>query len=367
MLRFLKNLLNPHQAPCYPSTPAPVYQRPLQTSSPPRPRPDPELLPEVADDRGIRKRLGKSVARGGEGVVYLLEGRPDVLVKIYHRGILADASRAARLREKITLMSGCQSLRSQERLAWPLVPLLSGANGGWLGYAMRRQPGISLRELCGNPSNFLRIVPDWHRQHLVRLCLDFLDSIEALSAEQTLPVDFNPSNFLVDTRSIRMHFIDCDGYQFQSAGSVHLAGALLPEMAAPEVMRRNSMTEGPISAESLRFSLGMLLFYILNLGNSPYRHRNGRDPVHNLMKGACALGRGAGCEFPKGSAYRIWSHLTFDMKSLFIRCFRDGHSAPSARPTLGEWRDALHKYNQALRAGHADASPVPASAKQPKP
>lgn len=320
-------------------------------------------LAGVMDDRGVAKTLGRELARGGEGTIHTVGDRPDVLVKIYHHSVLDDAHRSSRLARKIAEMACHAGLRNHDRLAWPLVPLYFRENNRWCGYAMRLRPGVSLRQLCGNPRNLAMKVPHWHRQHLVRLCLDFLDTIDALAIQKTLPVDFNPSNFLVNTEEVRMGFIDCDGFQFAGASGMHLSQALLPEMAAPEIMSRSRNQDMPIAGTSLRFSVGMTLFYILNVGNSPYRHRNGNDPVSNLIHGHCALGKGSECEFPKGSAYLIWSHLIFDLKNLFIRCFREGHADPAARPSNAEWREALLKYNHCLVRRHADASIMPA---QPK-
>ena len=313
----------------------------------------------VVDDQGVEKKLAGLLARGGEGTVHRLAGRDDVLIKIYHPEILADHGRRRRLQNKIVDMTSNCGLRRHDRIAWPLVSLYACSNRTWCGYAMMARSGVSLRELCGNPMNLARTAPGWHRQHLVRLCVGFLDTIESLCNERALPVDFNPSNFLIDLQSINMNFIDCDGYQFLGSSGMHLCEALLPEMAAPEVVVRNGWRDHPVSPESLRFSVGMTLFYILNLGNSPYRHRNGHDPVRNLIAGTCGLGKGADCELPRGSCYRIWSHLTFKLKELFIRCFREGHGNPSARPSIIEWRDALLHYNHCLRKGHAEATLIP--------
>ena len=348
MFSFFKKLIQPAVAN------PPVASKPSKVVS--------EIL-AVADDRGVEKRLAGLLARGGEGTIHRLAERDDLLVKIYHPEILADRERAKRLMNKIADMTSNGGLKQHEQIAWPLLPLYSRLDGQWCGYAMRARAGVSLRELCGNPSNLARTAPTWHRQHLVRLCVDFLDCIESLGKERALPVDFNPSNFLIDLKTIRMNFIDCDSYQFMGPSGIHLCEVILPEMAAPEVVKRNNLKEAMVSPASLRFSLGMTLFYILNLGNSPYRHRNGHDPVQNLMLGACALGKGADCQLPAGSCYRIWSHLTFKLKDLFIRCFREGHGDPSVRPSVAEWKEALRHYNQRLSLGHADASLMPEYAK----
>jgi DNA-binding helix-hairpin-helix protein with protein kinase domain len=352
MFSFIKNILHP--APRAYSASAFVSSKPAMTAALASPR-----IHAVADDKGRPIQLGGILAHGGEGTIHRFANREDLLVKIYHAQILADPDRKSRLRQKVQEMTESTVLKKNDHVAWPLASLTSEHNGEWCGYAMRMRSGSSLRELCGNPRNFGLTVPNWHRQHLIRLCLDFLDTITVLANNHTLPVDFNPSNFLVDPATIRLNFIDCDGYQFHGPSGIHLSEAILPEMAAPEVVTRGNWTDAPVSNPSLRFSVGMILFYILNLGNSPYRHRNGHDPVQNLISGSCALGRGADCALPAGSCYLIWSHLIYDLKDLFIRCFREGHSNPAVRPSVQEWRDALLKYNRCLLQGHAEASVMP--------
>ena len=315
----------------------------------------------VADDSGNVKRLAGKIADGGEGSIHAVDGRSDVLVKIYHPAILTDTPRCLRLEYKIRAMSQHPELRVHPHLAWPLLPL-HAPGFGWCGYAMWRKPGTSLRALLGSPLQLARSCPHWHRQHLVRLCLDYLDTLAFLAANRALPVDFNPGNLIIDCANVRVNFIDCGGFQFQSAGRLYQGESITPDMAAPETLRQTNAGMC-LSTASVRFSAAMTLFYILTLGNSPYRHRNGDDPVQNLIHGSCALGKGAAHALPSGSFYRIWSHLIFDLKELFLRCFCDGHGRPELRPAVSEWRTALHKYNRCLVIGHAEASLVPGKAK----
>jgi hypothetical protein len=45
-----------------------------------------------------------------------------------------------------------------------------------------------------------------------------------------------------------------------------------------------------------------------------------------------------------------WAWLPPDVKQLFVRAFRDGHTDPAARPTAAEWRDALRRWHTAILA-----------------
>ena len=239
-------------------------------------RPD-HVITTVLDDRGVAKPLAGMVARGGEGTIHALAGRNDLVVKIYHPAILADASRCARLERKIRDMAAHTELRAHSQLAWPLLPL-HAPDTGWCGYAMRAKPGMSLRLLLGGPAQFAVRCPTWHRQHLVRLCLDYIDTIGFLAARRALPVDFNPGNLLADTAAVRLHLIDCDSFQFQGTGGLHPCEAVTPEMAAPEVIAARGACHAPVPVESVRFSVAMTLFYILTLGNSPVPPPQRRRP-----------------------------------------------------------------------------------------
>lgn len=191
----------------------------------------------VVDDHGNAKALAGKVADGGEGSIHAIAGRDDVLAKIYHPTILADAPRRIRLEYKIRAMAQHPELRTHPHLARPLLPL-QAPGFGWCGYAMWRKPGVSLRALLGSPLQLARHCPHWHRQHLVRQCLDFLDTLAFLAANRALPVDFNPGNLLVDIANVRVHFIDCGSFQFQSDGRLFQGESITPDMAAPETLRQ---------------------------------------------------------------------------------------------------------------------------------
>ena len=64
-------------------------------------------------------------------------------------------------------------------------------------------------------------------------------------------------------------------------------------------------------------------------------------PEENLRNGRCPLGVGSGCMLPQGIWYKLWSWLTFGLKNVFIRTFKDGHSNPAERPSLEELQKAL--------------------------
>jgi hypothetical protein len=85
----------------------------------------------------------------------------------------------------------------------------------------------------------------------------------------------------------------------------------------------------------------------------------GDTPIENLRSGKTPVGIGNGCQFPRGRWYDIWSHLPFRMKKLFVQAFVDGHSAPSSRPTLKDWQQALSVYRNDMDKGWMETAIIP--------
>ena len=89
--------------------------------------------------------------------------------------------------------------------------------------------------------------------------------------------------------------------------------------------------------ESDLFSLAILMFKCLMLGRHPYDSVGGGDVQENLRRGHFPYGTGGAAPgfqgaIPNGPWYLIWSHLSFDLKTLLIRTFTDGATTlPCAR------------------------------------
>ncbi|WP_448269432.1 hypothetical protein [Nostoc sp. DSM 114159] len=67
---------------------------------------------------------------------------------------------------------------------------------------------------------------------------------------------------------------------------------------------------------------------------------------------------------PKGNWYNIWSHLTYNVKSLFIQTLKNGVNQPSERASIADWKDALEKYFHAMQRGYNAKEMKPKEPKQ---
>src|SRR5437868_14787988 len=89
----------------------------------------------LVDDRGQAVSLGLPLGRGGEGIVYEVEGRSDLVAKLYHQPV--SAAHAAKLRA----MAGLPSEKLRRVAAWPVATLHPGPGGATLGILLPRVAG----------------------------------------------------------------------------------------------------------------------------------------------------------------------------------------------------------------------------------
>lgn len=317
----------------------------------------------VFDKSGQAQDLSGEIARGGEGVVHALTARPSVVVKIYHPELLA--KRGDQLRQKVGAMLGLRGAFKDAPLAWPAIDV-HDERGEWLGYAMPRAAGVSLAKLA-HPMLGQKYVPDLDRSHVVSYLAVIVKAIGCLHDAGVCLGDINPNNFLYDHATGKVSLIDCDSFQVAVSARVYpcLVGAA--DMVPPEHHGRN-LADVRRTRESDFFSLAILIFRCLMIGRHPYDFVGGGTVVENLRGGHFPYGTGGAAPgregaIPAGPWYLIWSHLSFELKSLLIRTLGDGAGDPSARAPAAEWLGALGRYASGLKKGHHEVALRPASQK----
>lgn len=317
----------------------------------------------VYDLHGNARRLGPLYAKGGEGAIYPLIENRNCLVKAYHADGRSMQGLGHLRKEKISYMLGMQNLVDDPRYAWPRLNVFDDYHT-WLGYAMRKVDGHILQTLC-QPQLLSERFPNWKRQNLVRTCINLILGIEKLHQNNVILGDINPANMLVDNSS-RISFIDCDSYQVKSLGKIYTCPVGIPMYLAPELINAGNLSSITRTAEQELFSVAIILFKILMLGRHPYDRIGGADPVENLKSGRLAFGYDCGERFSKGPWHRIWSHLPYKMKNLFIQTFKDGHKDVSKRVNLGDWLACLSIYENEIEKGWHENEIIPSKAKESK-
>ena len=301
---------------------------------------------QVFDYNQRSKVLGDELAKGGEGTVYPLQERADVLVKKYHSEKLQ--KQRHQYAQKMAAMIELSDSVKGFSLAWPLLSVFDQEDD-WIGYAMRRASGKSMR-LLAHAMAYQEHFPGLTRRHIVAYLLSFLQTVDQLHQRKILVGDYNLNNFLCDPDSQTVTLIDCDSYQLHYKGKHYPCPVGSPDLTPVEHHGKN-FNEVERTIESERFSIAIILFQCLMIGRHPYDSVGGEDPVKNLKSGNFAYGVAADARIPKGSWYNIWSHMPFRIKSLFIQVFREGVHDPEQRPTIAQWQEVLNLYLKEIKKG----------------
>ena len=308
-------------------------------------------------------------ASGGEGTVYSIPGKPNVLVKIYKDDLLQNPAKRAEIEKRIYDMLAISKDIDQSSFAWPRG-VVCNSRKQVIGFAMNKCNGISFQAFSGVKSIQQRF-PHWTRRELALVAQDFLTKIQYLASKKILVNDFNPANFLVDQHG-NVSFIDCDSFQVPGEGtSTDITKTYFASHVAPELLENPKLLAQPRNIHHVEFGAALTVFNVLMCGLHPYsyfdpsRQSACGTPDENLRKGRCPLGTGAHCMLPRGNWYNLWSYLTYNLKSSFIQTFRDGHHDPSKRAKLAELQTNLNELLFIMKKDPArlDLNPVKAKPK----
>jgi DNA-binding helix-hairpin-helix protein with protein kinase domain len=286
-------------------------------------------------------------ASGGEGTVYAIPGKPNVLVKIYKDDLLQNPAKRSEIEKRIYDMLAISKDIDQASFAWPRA-VVCNSRRQVIGFAMNKCSGISFQAFSGVKSIQQRF-PKWTRRELALVAQDFLTKLQYLASKKILVNDFNPANFLVDQKG-HVSFIDCDSYQIPGErNSTDITKTYFASHVAPELLENPKLLAQPRNIHHVEFGAALTVFNILMCGLHPYsyfdpsRQSACGTPDENLRKGRCPLGTGAHCMLPRGNWYNLWSYLNYKLKSSFIQTFRDGHKDPSKRATLADLQANLQE------------------------
>ncbi|HNC03612.1 MAG TPA: hypothetical protein PLY05_09705 [Agitococcus sp.] len=310
----------------------------------------------VYDANHSAKKLGVVLAKGGEGSVYPLQERSEVLVKLYHPEVLKKLQPA--LQQKIGAMLQHKPQKT-DLLSWPVLDVFN-QQGDWVGYGMRRKQGLKLQFLA-HALLYKKHFPHFNRRDIVQVLLSLIEQVQQLHRQKIMIGDYNLNNFLCDPHSKTISLIDCDSYQCQFNGQFFPCPVGSPDLTAPEHQNK-SFKDVVRNPQSEVFSLAIIMFKCLMLDRHPYDMVNGEDPVSNMNSGRFAYGVG-NQGIPKGDWYNIWSHMPFQLKSLFITTFSEGALNPQVRPSLDKWHEVLSRYVKEMDKGWHEVAIKPAAAK----
>ncbi len=312
---------------------------------------------EVFDGQGVPQNLDELLAKGGEGSIYPLRGRPEILIKVYHPDIVA--KRGKSLQEKIDFMCQIEELKKDRRLSWPLLSVYN-KNKQWIGYAMYRAKGQPMFKLA-HTMLYKKHFPGLDRNRVTAYLINLLDLMRFLHNRGVMMGDCNLQNILCDPDSAAITLIDCDSYQLVIGNKFFPCPVGMADMTAKE-QQGIDFSKIKRTEESEAFSFAIIMFMALMLGRHPYDIVGGSERAENLRRGDFPYGKG-NKGIPRGRWYNIWSHMPHKIKSLFIRTFMQGADDPSQRARLDEWLEAFDIYRKEIAKGWHEVTMDP---KEPK-
>ncbi|HET8629548.1 MAG TPA: hypothetical protein VFL91_19190 [Thermomicrobiales bacterium] len=301
--------------------------------------------PPVVDSRGRPVVLDALVARGGEGAVYLVAQRPDLVAKLYHAP--AGAEKAAKLAAMVRLANG----RLQALAAWPVETLHDRPGGAVRGLLMPRVQGHRELHALYGPRTRLREFPDADFPFLVQAAANVARAFAVIHEHGHVIGDVNHGSVLVSGRAT-VRLVDCDSFQVHDGGRRYLCLVGVPTHTPPELQGRPFDREVRTPNHDA-FGLAVLIFQLLFLGRHPYSGvflGTGDLPLERAIRefrfayGASAAARRMR-QPPHTPALET---ATPAVGALFERAFGPEGAGPAGRPTARAWVDALDAVSRQL-------------------
>ncbi len=333
-----------------------------------------------ANGQGVAYVLTNQIKHGTEGTVYDIQGKPNLVAKIYSQKRYDEVANRrqgrpdgrAFMHAKLTEMvrmgrfvnsQRWASIRGHNFLAWPIDTLVD-ANGLFCGYVMPRVKGkgnlYAAVDEGAHDVFFGRGKYTWKMAIKIAKQLAFV--VGKLHEAGIVVGDFNPQNFLLDSDGF-VSFCDTDSYTISPTYKTLVA---FPGFVAPELQGKPwSLTrqDCQFTKESDMFSLSCLIFQLLT-GKHPFNGivmRSGMSSVsqsseeRNITNGDCPYVH-HGIAKRQPDAPDVFGLLfPVELRELCNRCFDyTGANATQPatikhRPTAADWYYALNTIENKLK------------------
>lgn len=304
---------------------------------------------------GIQYDLeAKPFAQGGEGQVFNIVGKPNLVAKLY-KDTISIGDRERKLNVMVTYPPDKSVLN---QIAWPVDVLYNGNT--FIGFVM---PKLKINEDLnviyeyGSSAKYPNI--PWSNKIIIakNLCA----VLNAVHEAGHACGDLNPKNISVDPNTGHIVFVDTDSYHIQDGGNTYRCCVGIPEYLPVEIQRK---MKGGLSTAALptfskntdNFALAVHIFQLLMNGVHPFSCAvlpsqvsvAFPQPSDNIIKGQFPfMQKVQGITIPKFAP--PINILPVEIQNLFKRAFIDGHTNPNKRPSPVEWFTALSKLEKTLK------------------
>ncbi len=220
--------------------------------------------------------------------------------------------------------------------AWP-EHVVCDQRGRFRGFLMRQLEGETLAR-SPFAAHYRRDNHHRDRGEFVRLALFLVKALAFLHEHAVWVMDLKPENIFFNDG--RLVLIDCDSFSIPGYPSEMYDLRYL----SPQFQKRTAaVTQRDLNDEL--FAVAVLLFVMLMNGQHPYAHQGGHAVSANIVKGLFPYrldGSASDKEpfgDPKGIYFRLWTHLSRQLRSLFCRAF-EPETRESHPVALADWQSA---------------------------
>jgi DNA-binding helix-hairpin-helix protein with protein kinase domain len=295
-----------------------------------------------SQNRGLT--LGAEIARGGEGVVFEVVSRQEIVAKIYHKEVTTDKI------QKLQQMVQMNSLVLGRVAAWPLDLLYR--SGRPIGLLMPRVTGLhkdihKLYSPKSRRSEFTR--SDW--RFIVHTMANVARAFAVIHDTGCVIGDVNHSGILV-SQDATVKLIDCDSFQVPAGNRYFLCEVGVDNYTPPELQGRSFA--GVVRTQNHdAFGLAVMAFLMLFMGRHPFAGRflgSGDMPIATAIKeGRFAYGAQRNAllmEKPPGTPNL--EIVGGEIADLLEQAFSP-NSVRVGRPSAHTWAQALTKLQSQLK------------------
>ena len=287
--------------------------------------------------------LGAELGGGGEGTIYEVQGEPSLVAKVYHQGKNTNGEKL-----KVMFANPPQDPTSSQNhvsIAWT-VDLLCTTSQHIVGFLMGKASNMRPIHSFYTPKNRRQELPGFNYLYLHRTARNLAAAMGALHARNYVVGDVNESNILVVETAL-ITLVDTDSFQVRDPqnGMVYRCPVGKPEFTPPELQGKN-FRDIDRSPEHDLFGLGVLIFQLLMEGTHPFEgifQGTGDPPPKEKRISAGHFPYSRNVPYRPKPFAPLFNTVSPSLQKLFLRCFKDGHQDPKARPDARTWVEALEE------------------------
>lgn len=277
--------------------------------------------------------LGKRIGSGGEGDVYEVVGKPDVLVKLYKEAI--EANKAA----KLQFMVAHQTADLLQLTAW-VIEVVENEQKQIVGFLMPRlhnhKPIHDVYNTKSRKSHFP--TADW--RFLIHVATNVARAMAVIHAQGHVIGDVNHTSIWV-TQKGTVRLIDCDSIQIKDGENVYKCEVGVPEFTPPELQGK-TLSEVLRTPNHDNFGLATLIFHLLFLGRHPFSGvflgQNEMNVPLAIREGRFAYGKHALGREMQPPPFTLPLEAT---SPRLVQLFQQAFMQVENRPTAQEWIETL--------------------------